>query len=187
MKFSLKVNTYNKGNISSIFQESNQITEEVISHKPKKPKNKSDKTALIQRHKTEGIQFAEKGDLELSVKSFEEAIKLSTHDSTIFEMKSQVHLRLNQIFPAIIDAHKSIELSPTWGAAYQTLGRAQLGHGDLDLALKNFQKCLHSEPDNTEARDEDIPWCMELVKQKRIMEKRIKFQSEMSLEMEVDS
>ena len=187
MKFSLKgLAKYNKSNISPIFGESNELIEEHEYSKPKRPNNTADKTELIEKFKKEGTKMAEIGNPELAIKSFEEAIKLSTQDSTVYEMKSQIHLTLNQIFPAIAEAHKSIELSPTWGTAYQTLARAQLGRGEVELALKNFQKCLHLEPDNNEARKEDLPWCLELVRQKKILDARVKFQSEMALEMSAD-
>ena len=182
MKFSLKgLTNYSKSNISPIFGESNE-SKEYEYCKPKRPNN-STETALIEKFKKEGANQAEIGNLELAITSFEEAIRLSTQDSTIFEMKSQIHLTLNQIFPAITEAHKSIELSPTWGTAYQTLARAQLGKGEVELALKNFQKCLHLEPNNSDARKEDLPWCLELARQKRILDARVKFHSEMALEM----
>ena len=186
MKFSLKERIrYDKDNVSSVFCDSDDEME--ISHPPKRLNKRRDNTKRIEIHKQEGIKSAEKGELETAIESFENAIKLSTHDSSIFEMKSQIHLKLNQVYPAIKEAHKSVELSPNWGTAYQTLARAQLGYGELDLALKNFQKCLHYEPDNTEVREEDLSWCLELLEQKKILDSRIKFQSEMAIELKSDS
>ena len=180
MKFSLKEQIrYDKNNVSSVFCDSDEEME--VSHKLKKPYKRRDNTGQIELHRQEGIRRAEMGELEMSIESFENAVKLSTRDSSIFEMKSQIHLKLNQVFTAIREAHKSIELSPNWSTAYQTLARAQLGYGELELALKNFQKCLHYEPDNTEVREEDLPWCLKLLEQKKILDSRIKFQSEMAI------
>ena len=185
MKFSLKERIrYDKNNVSSVFCDSDEEME--VSYKPKKPNKRRDNTERIGLHRQTGIRLAELGELESSLESFENAIKLSTRDSSIFEMKSQIHLKRNQIFTAIKEAHKSIELSPNWGTGYQTLARAQLGYGELELALKNFQKCLHYEPDNTEVREEDLPWCLELLEQKQILDSGIKLQSEMAIELKSD-
>ena len=40
---------------------------------------------------------------------------------------------LNELYEAVFAAEKAVELDPTWAVARQTLGRAQLGIGELDL------------------------------------------------------
>ena len=73
------------------------------------------------------------------------------------------------MFPAVQGAEKAVSLDPTWVVARQTLGRAQLGLGEvhavslsvtcicklllLELipqALQSFQKALHLDPLNEE-------------------------------------
>ena len=187
MKFSLKsLANYSRKNISPIFGESSDSTDGYEFCKAKRPNISSDKTELIVSFKQKAMNLAEIGELELAISNFDEAIKLSTQDSSVFEMKSQAHLALNQIFPAIMEAHRSVELSPNWGTAYQTLARAQLGRGEVELALRNIQKCLHLEPNNKEARKEDLPWCLELAKQKRMLDARVKFHSSRALEMSTE-
>lgn len=83
-------------------------------------------------------------------------------------------MELGEVFPAVEAAEKAVKLDPTWAVARQTLGRAQLGFGEVELvfslekvcltvtiasllytclqALKSFQKALHLDPSNLEVR-----------------------------------
>eukprot|EP00731_Ephydatia_muelleri_P018031 Em0011g71a len=80
-------------------------------------------------------------------------------------MKAQVLLQLDEVFPAVKCAERAVELNPTWSIGRQTLGRAQLGFGEVEMALINFEKALHLDPLNEEAK-EDLRWSVQLVKEK---------------------
>lgn len=43
-------------------------------------------------------------------------------------------MELHELFPAIQAAEKAVSLNPHWYVAYQTLGRAQMGYGDVEMA-----------------------------------------------------
>jgi len=45
----------------------------------------------------------------------------------------QVLLELEEVFPAVQAAEKAVQLDPTWAIAKQTLGRAQLGMGEVHM------------------------------------------------------
>ena len=45
----------------------------------------------------------------------------------------QALMELSEVFPAVQAAEKAVELNPTWSLARQTLGRAQLGLGEVDM------------------------------------------------------
>ena len=45
----------------------------------------------------------------------------------------QVLLEIGEVFPAVQSAEKAVSLDLTWSVARQTLGRAQLGIGELDM------------------------------------------------------
>ena len=45
----------------------------------------------------------------------------------------QVLLELGEVFPAVQCGERAVELEPTWGVARQTLGRAQLGLGEVHM------------------------------------------------------
>jgi len=40
---------------------------------------------------------------------------------------------LHELFPAIQAAEKAVSLNPHWHIAHQTLGRAQMGYGDVEM------------------------------------------------------
>lgn len=48
-------------------------------------------------------------------------------------------MELHELFPAIQAAEKAVSLNPHWHIAYQTLGRAQMGYGDVEMvSFKHF-------------------------------------------------
>ena len=45
----------------------------------------------------------------------------------------QVLLELEEVYPAVRAAETAVQLEPTWAIARQTLGRAQLGMGEVHM------------------------------------------------------
>ena len=68
-----------------------------------------------------------------AMKKWDEALQLTPDDSTLYEMKAQAFMQLCEVFPAVHAAQKAVNLNATWWVAYQTLGRAQLGMGEVLL------------------------------------------------------
>ena len=46
---------------------------------------------------------------------------------------SKVLLELGELFPAVEAAEQAVKLMPTWAMAWQTLGRAQVGLGEVHM------------------------------------------------------
>ena len=42
-------------------------------------------------------------------------------------------MELHELFPAVQAAEKAVSLNPHWHIAHQTLGRAQMGYGDVEM------------------------------------------------------
>ena len=42
-------------------------------------------------------------------------------------------MELSEVFPAVQAAERAVELDPTWSVARITLGRAQLGLGEVHM------------------------------------------------------
>ena len=48
-------------------------------------------------------------------------------------------MELGEVFPAVEAAEMAVKLDPTWAIARQTLGRAQLGFGEVEIV--SFFQC----------------------------------------------
>ena len=102
-------------------------------------------------------------------------------------------MELGEAFPAVQSAEMAVQLSPSWATGRQTLGRSQLGIGEVHMvsnsnnskieheaaantplpspyflfqALRSFEKAVHLDPSNVELWEEDMQWARELVREK---------------------
>ena len=82
-------------------------------------------------------------------------------------MKAQALLSLHEWVPSISCSSECVRLQPTWWVGHQTLGRAQMGLGEVAMAVKSFERALHLNPDNEELRREDLEWAVTLLRQKQ--------------------
>ncbi|XP_030005013.1 tetratricopeptide repeat protein 33 [Sphaeramia orbicularis] len=117
------------------------------------------------RLKEEGSQLAEQGRHWEAIKKWDEAIQLTPENPLLYEMKSQVLTVLQEVFPAVQAAEMAVKLRPVWWEGWQTLGRAQLNLGEVDLALRSFQVAIHLCPSERTLWQEDLEWARRLQKQ----------------------
>ncbi|KRX46646.1 Glutamyl-tRNA(Gln) amidotransferase subunit A, mitochondrial [Trichinella murrelli] len=99
-----------------------------------------DVATKVERLKNEGILFAELEKYSESIERFKTAIELQPNDGRLHEMLSQVFLMRGEDFLAIQAAERAVKCCPDWAEAYQTLARAQLNFGELNL-LNLFTIC----------------------------------------------
>uniref|UniRef100_A0A8C7DYV4 Tetratricopeptide repeat domain 33 n=1 Tax=Naja naja TaxID=35670 RepID=A0A8C7DYV4_NAJNA len=99
--------------------------------------------------KDEGAILAENGRYQEALHKWDEALQLTPEDATLYEMKSQVLMSLHEMFPAVQAAEMAVQRDPHSWEAWQTLGRAQLGLGEITLAIRSFQVALHIYPLNS--------------------------------------
>ena len=118
----------------------------------------------------EGMDLAEKGRFWEAITRWDESLETVPNQAKIYEMKAQVLMELNEIFPAVDCAKKAVFLYSQWAIAYQTLGKTQLDVGNIGNALKNFQRAFHIDPLLPEIYREDICWCVELQRRKKELE-----------------
>ena len=94
--------------------------------------------------KNEGISLVERDCPWQGIGRFDEALEIKVqgksplqleHDK-IHEMKAQAFMSLHEWEEAIEAAKKSLLVRPNWWCAYQTLGRAHLGFGQLQEAVR---------------------------------------------------
>uniref|UniRef100_A0A8C6SE40 Tetratricopeptide repeat domain 33 n=1 Tax=Neogobius melanostomus TaxID=47308 RepID=A0A8C6SE40_9GOBI len=124
-----------------------------------------DCAAKSQRLKDEGSLLAEEGRHWEAIKKWDDAIQLTPENASLYEMKSQVLTILHEVFPAVKAAEMAVKLRPVWWEAWQTLGRAQLNLGEVDLAVRSFQIAIHLCPSEACLWQEDLKWACRLQKQ----------------------
>ncbi|XP_029434048.1 tetratricopeptide repeat protein 33 [Rhinatrema bivittatum] len=126
-----------------------------------------DNTLKSKRLKEEGTCLAENGRYWEAIHKWDEALHLTPEDATLYEMKSQVLITLHEVFPAVQTAELAVQRNPHYWEAWQTLGRAQLGLGEITLAIRSFQVALHICPMNSELWKEDLAWARQLLEKQR--------------------
>ena len=52
----------------------------------------------------------------------------------------QALLELDELVPAIQAAESAVTENPQWATGHQTLGHAQLGHGDIEMVSHQLVK-----------------------------------------------
>ncbi|KAF7243888.1 Tetratricopeptide repeat protein 33 [Varanus komodoensis] len=78
----------------------------------------------------------------------------------------EVLMSLHEMFPAVLAAEMAVQRDPHSWEAWQTLGRAQLGLGEIALAIRSFQIALHICPLSPELWNEDLSWARKLQREK---------------------
>lgn len=131
-----------------------------------------DCAAKSMRLKDEGATMAEQGRHWEAIKKWDEAIQLTPENPLLYEMKSQVLTILQEVFPAVQAAEMVVKLRPLWWEGWQTLGRAQLSLGELDLAVRSFQMAVHLCPSERPLWSEDLAWALKLQQQRQEAQER---------------
>ncbi|XP_029372385.1 tetratricopeptide repeat protein 33 [Echeneis naucrates] len=130
------------------------------------------------RLKDEGALLAEEGRHWEAIKKWDEAIQLTPDNPLLYEMKSQVLTILQEVFPAVKAAEMAVKYRPLWWEGWQTLGRAQLNLGEVDLAVRSFQVAIHLCPSERTLWQEDLPWAWKLQKQHVATREKIRQEEE---------
>ena len=125
-----------------------------------------DNKTLYNRLKREGVTLAEEGKYWQAINRWDNALALDPSEPSVFEMKAQALIALHEWLPAISAAREAVRIKPNWFIGHQTLGRAQMGLGEVELAVKSFQKAVHLNPDDEELRKDDLEWALGLLKQR---------------------
>lgn len=145
-----------------------------LSHAPRKRRAVlllEDSVMKSKRLKQEGCVLAEAERYWEALKKWDDAICLTPKDATLHEMKAQVYLSLHEVYPAVQSALVAVSLDPVWWEAHQTLGRTQLGLGEVQLAQRCFSKAVHLRPDQKELWEDDLKWSHSLLFQHKKMPK----------------
>ena len=85
-------------------------------------------------------------------------------------MKAQALMSLHEWLPSIKCSEECVRLKPVWWVGHQTLGRAQMGLGEVGMAVRSFERALHLNPADQELREDDLQWAVSLLREKQRQE-----------------
>ncbi|XP_003728867.1 tetratricopeptide repeat protein 33 [Strongylocentrotus purpuratus] len=121
-----------------------------------------DAASKSQRLKAEGETLADAGRFWEALNKWNDALQYTPANEHLHEMKAQVLMELHEVFPAVEAAQQATVLAPQWWVAYQTLGRAQIGLGEITMAVKSFSRAVHMNPAEPTLWEEDLSWAYSL-------------------------
>ncbi|XP_055934357.1 tetratricopeptide repeat protein 33-like [Argiope bruennichi] len=153
-------------------------------YKRRKKDDEENRKIKSEEFKAEGVKLAQLNRFDEAVAEWDKALNLMPRDEKTLEMKAQALLQLNTPFPAVQAAERAVKVNPTWWVAYQTLGRSQLGIGDLKMAKISFSKAIHLNPIEKELWEEDLKWTLSLIEEKAKLDAEVATQVEKEVKLE---
>ena len=101
--------------------------------------------------KKRAVDSAKQGKFKESLTLFDRLIRRGSKDATVYEMRSQIFMEMDDRFEAIRSAHRATELNSDWYIAWLTLARAQLNFGEAELALKSAEMAMKKSSEEDES------------------------------------
>jgi tetratricopeptide (TPR) repeat protein len=93
-----------------------------------------------------GIVRKERGDFDLAILDFNEAIRLDKSDAEVFNNRGSAYRAKGDFEKAIQDFDQAIRLDAKYATAYDNRGGAKLENGDLDGAIKDYDEAIRLDP-----------------------------------------
>ena len=134
---SFTLNKKRKRKNASIFGDAEEEEEDFVADKDEPKKKRA-------------VRLAEQGKFKESLMLFNQIIARGCKDATVYEMKSQILMELEDPFEAVRSAHRATELASDWHIAWLTLARAQLNFGEAEWALKSAEMAMKTASEKNE-------------------------------------
>ncbi|KAE8771045.1 Heat shock protein STI [Hordeum vulgare] len=93
------------------------------------------------------------GHFEEAAGHFGDAITLAPDNHILFSNRSVAYASLGHYKEVLVDADRTVALSPDWAKGYSRLGAARLGLDDAAGAVEAYEKGLTLEPSNVALKD----------------------------------
>jgi tetratricopeptide (TPR) repeat protein len=93
-----------------------------------------------------GIMFASRGEYDLAIADFTEAIKLNPNSVTAYNNRGYSYYMMNNYDLAIADFNQAINLDINYAISYHNRGSIYDSKGDYDRAITDFNQAIRLEP-----------------------------------------
>jgi tetratricopeptide (TPR) repeat protein len=141
---STRLNVYDNRNLKSLLTDLRKnagVT--VAAAYDKRPQTASNTAGtLLDR----GILFASRGDFEMAIADFTEAIKLDGKSAAAYYNRGNTYIDKEDYDRAIADLNQALRLDPSFVRAYNELGFAYAHKGEYDRAMANYNQAIKLNP-----------------------------------------
>ena len=98
-----------------------------------------------------GIDYGERGEHDLAIKDFTEAIELKPDYAFAYNNRGAVYRDKGEHDQAIEDCSKAIQLKPDYAEPYSNRGAAYRNKGNYERAIKDYNMAIKLKPDFVQA------------------------------------
>lgn len=103
-------------------------------------------------YQNRAYENAVKGEYDLALSDYDEAVKLNPKDVSIYLNRGKVHSNKKNYDLAIADFNKAIELNPNEATAYFNRGESYEKKGSATQAMGDYQKVVEMDANNESAK-----------------------------------
>jgi|EP00802_Teleaulax_amphioxeia_P020188 tetratricopeptide (TPR) repeat protein len=129
-----------------------------------------DAAGLSARRKDEGCILAAAGRFREAIARFQSALELTPGSAVLHELQAQCYMEAGDTYAAIQAAECAVRCDAQWAPGHQTLGRAQMNFGEVEMAIASFETAVQLDPEGmAEVRDDDLPGARQLLARKHAM------------------
>jgi len=129
-----------------------------------------DAAGLSARRKDEGCILAAAGRFREAIARFQSALELTPGSAVLHELQAQCYMEAGDTYAAIQAAGCAVRCDAQWAPGHQTLGRAQMNFGEVEMAIASFETAVQLDPEGmAEVRDDDLPGARQLLARKHAM------------------
>ena len=111
---------------------------------------------LVNKYYARGIAASEKGEIELAIEDYTEAIALNPEFAEAYYQRGLAYSKKSEIELAIVDYTQAIALKPDYADAYYHRSKAWLHLGETEKAKADMQTASNIGINSTIALDETL-------------------------------